>query len=114
LNWAELDDPLHAAFLDWYRRLIALRREHADLRDGGLGRTRVRFDESAQWIAIERGPLHIFGNFSRHVNQIALPGCVTPLLASSQGVQFDSGLVTLPAESIAVVKVQPTSTAHKT
>ena len=30
LNWAELDDPSHAAILDWYRRLIALRRQHAE------------------------------------------------------------------------------------
>jgi maltooligosyltrehalose trehalohydrolase len=104
LNWAELDDPPHAAFLDWYRRLIALRREHAELRESDLSRTRVRFDESAQWLTIERGAVRILCNFSGHVNQIALPGCATPLLVSA-GVQIDSASVTLPAESIAVVRV---------
>ena len=74
LNWDELDDPSHAAILDWYRRLIALRREHAELRDGDLAHTRVRFDESAQWLAIARGTLRILCNFAMHVNVDCIAG----------------------------------------
>ena len=105
LNWAELDDPSHAAFLDWYRRLIALRSQHAELRDGDLAHTRVRFDESAQWLAIERGTLRILCNFAAHANEIALQGCLTLLLASNEGVRLGSASVTLPPETAAVLKV---------
>jgi malto-oligosyltrehalose trehalohydrolase len=28
LPWSELDDPTHARYLDWYRSVLALRREH--------------------------------------------------------------------------------------
>ncbi len=105
LKWAELDDPPHAAFLDWYRRLIALRSQHAELRDGDLAHTRVRFDESAQWLAIERGTLRILCNFAAHANEIALQGCLTLLLASNEGVRLGSASVTLPPETAAVLKV---------
>jgi maltooligosyltrehalose trehalohydrolase len=106
LNWDELDDPSHAAFLDWYARLIALRRAHAGLRDADLSRTRVRFDESAQWLAIERGAIRVLCNFSTQANRIPLHGCATPLLVSNHAVQFDSASVTLPPESVAVVTMK--------
>jgi maltooligosyltrehalose trehalohydrolase len=106
LNWAELDDPSHAAILDWYRRLIALRRENAELRDGDLAHTQVCFDESAQWLAIARGTLRILCNFSMHFNGIASRGCATLLLASNEGVRFDSASVTLPPETVAILKTR--------
>ena len=106
LNWDELDDPSHAAMLDWYRRLIALRRQHAELRDGDLAHTRVRFDESAAWLAIERGTVCILCNFAMHVNVIASQGCIALLLASNQGVRFDSTSVTLPPETVAILKIR--------
>jgi maltooligosyltrehalose trehalohydrolase len=105
LMWAELEHPAHAAFLDWYRRLIALRREHADLRESDLARTRVRFDESSQWLAIERGTVHILCNFSGHANEIALQGCASLLLASSEGVRLNSASVNLPPETAAVLRI---------
>ena len=113
LNWAELDDPSHAAFLDWYQRLIALRREHPELRDGDLARTRVRYDESAQWLAVVRGTLCILCNFALHANAIALQGCATLLLASNQGVRFDAASVALPPETVAILKIRPEARASE-
>jgi hypothetical protein len=81
-----LDD---AAFLDWYRRLIALRREYADLRDCDLAH-RVDLDESAQWLAIERGIVLVLCNYSEQPNEIVLQGGATqgfiivPSLAANQ------------------------------
>ncbi len=109
LNWAELDDPSHAAILDWYRRLIALRRENPELRDGDLAHTQVCFDESAQWLAIARGTLRVFCNFAMHVNVIASQRCATLLLASNEGVRSDSATVTLPPETVAILKTRQTA-----
>jgi maltooligosyltrehalose trehalohydrolase len=110
LNWAELDDPSHAAILDWYRELIALRRQNPELRDGDLARTRVRFDGSAQWLAIARGTLRILCNFAAHVNAIALQGGATLVLASNEGVEFDAATVTLPPETIAILRTREKAT----
>ncbi|WP_394214774.1 malto-oligosyltrehalose trehalohydrolase [Brachybacterium vulturis] len=41
LRWREREQTGHAAMLEWYRTLIALRREHADLRDPALATTAV-------------------------------------------------------------------------
>lgn len=42
LDWSERSEPEHARILDWYRTLIALRREHADFTDPDLARVSVR------------------------------------------------------------------------
>ena len=55
LNWDEMNDEPHAGILDWYRRLIRLRRERADLSRGAAEATCVRYDEAAGWLAMERG-----------------------------------------------------------
>lgn len=41
LRWQEREQPGHAAMLQWYRTLIALRREQADLHDPALAATAV-------------------------------------------------------------------------
>jgi maltooligosyltrehalose trehalohydrolase len=55
LDWSELAQHEHAELLDWYRRLIALRRASPALLDGRLERTAVRYDEDARWLVVERG-----------------------------------------------------------
>jgi maltooligosyltrehalose trehalohydrolase len=104
LNWEELGDPPHAALLDWYRRLIALRREYADLRDCDLAHTCVHFDESAQWLAIERGIVFTICNFSEQPNRFLLRGGATQLLTSDEGIRLHPTSVTLPPESVAILK----------
>jgi maltooligosyltrehalose trehalohydrolase len=53
LRWDELDAAPHAEMLDWYRALIALRRDAPALRDPSPTATRVT--QSPAVIAIERG-----------------------------------------------------------
>jgi maltooligosyltrehalose trehalohydrolase len=61
LNWAEVGDPAHAAVLDWYRRLIALRRQHR-LDQGGFESVDVHFDDDARWIVLDRGTVVVAVN----------------------------------------------------
>ena len=60
LDWSELANAPHAAMLDWYRRLIALRREIPGLRDGQ--RPVVRADVDAGWIALDRNGATVVAN----------------------------------------------------
>lgn len=61
LNWSERDQGDHARILAWYRTLIALRREHADLRDPDLRRASVEvIDEET--VLLRRGDLAVLAH----------------------------------------------------
>ncbi|MGV4928643.1 malto-oligosyltrehalose trehalohydrolase (plasmid) [Streptomyces sp. BHT-5-2] len=64
LNWAEPSAGPHAALLSWYRTLLALRRAHPALTDPDPSRTQVTHDESARWLLLRRGPLHLAVNLA--------------------------------------------------
>jgi len=54
LDWAEPQRPGHAELLDWYRRLIALRRAHL-----AAGALPVRCDHGEGWFRMAHGPLTV-------------------------------------------------------
>lgn len=61
LDWSEREQDDHARILEWYRTLIALRREHADLRDPDLRRTSVEvIDEET--VLLRRGNLAVLAH----------------------------------------------------
>jgi maltooligosyltrehalose trehalohydrolase len=66
LDWSERDLPEHRRILDWYRRLIALRRDHPDLRDGRTSMTTVHRPPEAEWFVMERGELSVIVNLGEH------------------------------------------------
>ncbi|MGH7266012.1 MAG: malto-oligosyltrehalose trehalohydrolase, partial [Candidatus Rokuibacteriota bacterium] len=63
LDWGERAREPHRTLLEWHRALVRLRRL-AGLADGRLDQTRVRFDEAARWLAIERGPVTVVCNLA--------------------------------------------------
>ncbi|MBK3588889.1 malto-oligosyltrehalose trehalohydrolase, partial [Streptomyces sp. MBT57] len=64
LDWSEPEREPHARLLDWYRRLIALRRTLPALHDPDLAAVKTAFDEDARWIAYRRGDLRIAVNLA--------------------------------------------------
>ncbi|MFT3876047.1 MAG: malto-oligosyltrehalose trehalohydrolase [Propioniciclava sp.] len=58
LDWAELGEVGHTAMLDWYRRLIELRREYG-LGESHQGRLPVRARHGEGWFALTHGPLTV-------------------------------------------------------
>jgi len=64
LDWGEPEREPHARLLDWYRRLIALRRTLPDLHDPDLASVKTAFDEDARWLAYRRGDLRIAVNLA--------------------------------------------------
>ncbi|HZI20467.1 MAG TPA: malto-oligosyltrehalose trehalohydrolase [Pyrinomonadaceae bacterium] len=55
LLWSRLEESPHREMLNFYRDLLALRREHACLSNCDKTRTSVGFDEDRRWMTIERG-----------------------------------------------------------
>ena len=105
LNWPELAREQHSAMLDWHRRLIQLRRNEPALSDGRLDLVQTRFDESARWFALERGPITLACNLSSLPRRVPLRGGKhAPLLASAEGLAAEGGGLLLPPDSVVILK----------
>lgn len=70
LNWAEAGSGEHARLHRFYRDLIALRHNEADLADPWLDHLMVDYDEQQRWVVMRRGQLMIACNLG------AEPTCV--------------------------------------
>ncbi len=106
LDWTELSHGSHAELLDWHRRLMCLRRAEPSLQDGRRDRVEVRFDEGNRWLVLERGPISLACNFAPKPQAVPVrPGRQVPLLASSGLLELFPRRVSLPAESVLVLKL---------
>lgn len=105
LRWDELAREPHAGILDWHRHLLRLRREVPALTDGRLDRVRVRYDEEARWLVVERGPVAVACNLADHTQGVPLrlPWVPQALLISDPAVQVTAAGVTLPPDAVAVL-----------
>jgi maltooligosyltrehalose trehalohydrolase len=109
LDWAELDKDGHRELLDWYRRLIALRRTHAELGDPRRDRIQTCYDESRRWLVVYRERLAVVVNLADTRQAVPLdrhPDGV--LLASRPGFVFRPEEIELDAESVAIVTLSAT------
>lgn len=72
LEWAELDQPQHAAMLSWYRTLIALRRRLPDVREAVLGEGAVARDGDLLH-RTRRGELNVVANLGDNPDDCPSP-----------------------------------------
>jgi maltooligosyltrehalose trehalohydrolase len=103
LNWDEVREGEHGAMLDWFRRLIHLRRSSPSLNDGDKGHTRVRFDEERRWLAMDRGGVQVLANLGEQEASFDVPGGYRVALVSREGMGSDGGAIVLPPKSLAVL-----------
>ncbi len=106
LDWGELEKEPHGALLDWHRRLIELRRQHAELTDGRLDRVGTAYDESARWFVVRRGSVLVVANLGPDRQTVPVEGSpVAVLAASTSGFVYRSGAVELDGESVVIVSL---------
>jgi maltooligosyltrehalose trehalohydrolase len=104
LNWSEVGEGAQAAMLEWYKKLIQLRRTTPELLNGRMDEVLVTIDEDDRWLVMDRGAIQIACNLGSEPLQIELPpGSV--LLLGSDEVAFTGEELTLPADSVSVVRV---------
>lgn len=105
LNWSEQNREPHADLLEWYRRLLQLRRGEPALLDGRLDWIETHYDEVNRWFALERGPVSVVCNLNHSDQRIPIrPGAHEVLLASAPaGLATDSRL-DLSAASVAILQ----------
>jgi maltooligosyltrehalose trehalohydrolase len=106
LDWGEPVREPHASTLDWHRRLIALRKATPELADPRLDQVQVRYDGSTRWVVIERGGLRVVCNLAGAEQVVPVDRPIAEiLLASADLAQSAGSELTLPAESVAVLRV---------
>jgi maltooligosyltrehalose trehalohydrolase len=102
LDWSEREKPGHAEILDLHKRLIALRREHADLSDPRLDRVEVWHGD--QYVVMRRGRCIVAANLASVPQTVSLRSVPSKvLLATEPGVVLQRDRIELPAETAAVV-----------
>jgi maltooligosyltrehalose trehalohydrolase len=104
LRWEEIGEARHAEILAWHRALIALRREHAVLRDGEYRACDVAFEEDESWIVVRRRHLATVCNLSTAERRIPVGNVAHLVLSSAPDVSIADGAVHLPPESAAIVR----------
>jgi len=88
--------------LDFYRRLIRLRKSRPELSDPRLDRVQVTC--GAEYLVMSRDGLAVVGNFARAPRRVALPGPPRDVLfATDPGLVLIRSSIELPAQSAAVV-----------
>jgi maltooligosyltrehalose trehalohydrolase len=107
LDWDEVATGEHAAVFEWYRRMIALRRQMPVLTDGLREQARTSFDETQGWLVLERGPLTVAVNFGDQAVNLPAPGHQLVLAASEPAVAVADGALVLPPDSVAVLTAAP-------
>ncbi len=105
LDWEEMQRDTHSEMLDWHRSLIALRRRIPALRDGGIERTTVQFDEEARRLIMKRGPVMVVCNLSETGRHIPCPDLhgMKIVLASEPGISPEAGGIRMPGHAVAVL-----------
>ena len=106
LDWSESGTDWHADLLDWYRRVILLRRSRPELTDPRLDLLDVAYDEEARWLVIARGPLRVAVNLGDERRELPLDGTpMSVLLSSVPGFVYRDGIIELEPRSAAVVEL---------
>lgn len=105
LDWSEPDREPHARVLAWYRELIALRHDQADLTDPDLSDVKVAYDEEGRWLAFRRGDVRVAVNLGKETASIPLGTARVRVLAAWEPVEVPGadGLLSLPGESCVVL-----------
>jgi maltooligosyltrehalose trehalohydrolase len=103
LKWDEVHEGQHEEMLEWYRRLIGLRRSSASLNDEDLGHVTVQFDEKKRWLTIQRRLVKVFCNLGDGPAEFANPDRLPLLMVSRKGVEAGEEKIVLPPDTLAIV-----------
>jgi maltooligosyltrehalose trehalohydrolase len=103
LNWDELNQGAHAEMLDWYRRLIHLRRKSPSLNDGDIGHVSVAFDEEKRWLLMDRGNVRVVFNLGGETAGFDVPEGMRIALGSRSDLRIQEGRMSLPMDTLAVL-----------
>jgi maltooligosyltrehalose trehalohydrolase len=112
LRWSEAGEGGHARLLDLHRRLAALRRERPELTDPSFASLGAQVVDAAapvdrRCFVLRRGPLTVLVNLSDALWGAPVTAGHQILLTTDAAASLDESVLTLPAESAAIVGPVP-------
>ncbi len=108
LDWDEMQQEPHASLLDFYRRLIAMRKATPDLTDPDLSHVEVAVDEAARWLTMRRSSVTLAVNFAGEAQTVPLSeGERSLILATEDSARLDAAGAHLPPVSAALFRSTP-------
>jgi maltooligosyltrehalose trehalohydrolase len=113
LNWDEVHEGVHEEMLEWYRRLIELRRGSASLNNGDPGQTKVRFDEERRWLVMERGAVTVVCNLGGERMMFENPKLISLVMASRADVKRTRSAVVVPPDTLAILSSEKRPTEKR-
>lgn len=103
LRWDEVSQGEHGEMLEWFRKLIRLRRGSPALNDGDLGHVKVLFDEKKRWLVMDRGLVKVMFNLGEGPVEFDVPDRLRLMLASRGDVEMTEKNVVLPPDTLAIL-----------
>jgi maltooligosyltrehalose trehalohydrolase len=104
LRWDELAEPQHAAMLDFYRSVVALRAAELELRDPDLTAISVDVDEQANCVVVHRGTLRVVANLAAEEQAVSVDA--SDVVFATGAASLKDSAVTLAPRSAAVVRAR--------
>jgi maltooligosyltrehalose trehalohydrolase len=103
LNWDEVCQGKHAEMLDWFSKLIHIRRASPSLNDGDTGHTKIRCDPEKNWLVMDRGQVQVLANLGSQPAESDVPEDYKLLAQSDSGIAVDAGKISLPPNTLALL-----------
>jgi maltooligosyltrehalose trehalohydrolase len=104
LIWAELDVPFHHRMLEWYRKLILLRRRLATPRGSAGEGLHVEVDQQARTVAFQRDRIIVNVNLGERDWACAMSGSDRLLMASDPAIKPHDGSLCMPPSSVVILE----------
>lgn len=103
LNWDEVHEGVHGEMLEWFTKLIHIRRASNSLNDGDTKHTRVHYDPDKVWLAIDRGQVQVLTNLGSNSADFDVPAGYRLIAQSHSSIALTGGKVSLPPDTLAIL-----------
>jgi maltooligosyltrehalose trehalohydrolase len=103
LDWGEVHEGCHQVMLEWFTKLIHLRRSSTALNDGDVCHVTVDFDEAKRWLVLDRGVVKVACNLGDETIDVEMPEGFSLVVSSRDGIGWRERKVILPPDTLAIL-----------
>ena len=102
LDWQELESGSHREMLQWYRDLIALRRQLPEL--AAERAENLSFDAGEDCLRVKRGSIHLVCNLGEAERSVREENPAEIVLSSDSSARIEEFDILLPGDSCAIIR----------
>jgi maltooligosyltrehalose trehalohydrolase len=106
LDWKEAHQDHHADMLDWFTKLIHIRRASPSLNDGDTAHTQISFEPDGRWLVMDRGLIKVLTNLGSKLAEFDVPEGFRLIAQSNLAIQLEGGKVQLPPNTLAILSAE--------